>query len=152
MSNTLGEKIFADIESNEYLQEIFEAILYNYSLKLLSIREKSPVAFNIDHALQFADLLSKSANNKKADFHKVWAQEIVALLCELYPENEIVKFYMGSVLTNVCNYRGLSFHSNVYKPINAFEEIYDIYKKSLLKIPSDSEGYFLKLKKKYMIH
>lgn len=147
MSNTLGEKIFADIESNEYLQEIFEAILYNYSLKLLSIREKSPVAFDIDHALQFADLLSKSVNNEKADFHKVWAQEIVALLCELYPENEIVKFYMGSVLTNVCNYRGLSFHSNVYKPINAFEEIYDIYKKSLLKIPSDSDGYFFKAQK-----
>ena len=147
MTNTLGEQIFNEIESNEYLQEIYEAILYNYSLKLFDLKDQTPVEFNLNHALRFADLLSKSTNSVKSDRHRVWAQEIVAILCRLYPENEMIEFYMGSVLTNVCNYRGLSFHSNVYKPVNTFEEIYDVYKKNLLKIPASSDKYFFKSQK-----
>ncbi len=147
MTNTLGEQIFNEIESNEYLQEIYEAILYNYSLKLFDLKDQTPVEFNLNHALRFADLLSKSTNSVKSDRHRVWAQEIVAVLCRLYPENEMIEFYMGSVLTNVCNYRGLSFHSNVYKPVNALEEVYDVYKKNLLKIPASSDKYFFKSQK-----
>ena len=40
MSNTLGDSIFKDIESNEYLQEIYNAILFNYSLNLFGIQKK----------------------------------------------------------------------------------------------------------------
>lgn len=144
MENTLGNKIFADIEKNEYLQEIFEAILYNYSLRLFNIRNKEARDFDITHALQFADLLSKSTDTQRSDYHKTWAQEIVALLSELYPDNENIQFYMGSVLTNVCNYRGLNFHPTQYKPIDAFDEAYEEYKKSLLKIPYTCEDYFFK--------
>lgn len=147
MENTLGNKIFADIEKNEYLQEIFEAILYNYSLRLFNIRNKEARDFDITHALQFADLLSKSTDTQRSDYHKTWAQEIVALLSELYPDNENIQFYMGSVLTNVCNYRGLNFHPTQYKPIDAFDEAYEEYKKSLLKIPYTCEDYFFKSQK-----
>lgn len=147
MNSTLGDNIFNDIETNEYLQELFNAVLYNYSLKLFGIKNKERVQFNITDALRFADLLSKSTDNAKSEYHKVWAQEIVALLCDLYPENENVKFYMGSVLTNVCNYRGLSLHPNHYKPVNPFEEIYEEYKRSLLKIPHFPNGYFFKSQK-----
>ena len=59
MSTILGESIFKDIESNEYLQEIYNAILYNYSLNLFGISKKDPVDFNLVDALRFADLLSK---------------------------------------------------------------------------------------------
>lgn len=144
MSTTLGDSIFKDIESNEYLQEIYNAILFNYSLKLFRITKKKPVQFNLTDALRFADLLSKSTDSIKADLHKVWAQEIVALLNTLYPQNESVQFVMSSVLTNVCNYRGLSLQQNTFVPNNTFEEAYEEYKKSILKIPAQSEGYFFK--------
>lgn len=144
MSTTLGDCIFKDIESNEYLQEIYNAILFNYSLKLFGISKKDPVEFNLIDALRFADLLSKSTDPTKAEQHKVWAQEIVALLNTLYPQNESVQFVMGSVLANVCNYRGLSLQQNQYVPNNTFEKAYEEYKKSILKIPSQDEGYFFK--------
>lgn len=144
MSTILGDGIFKDIESNEYLQEIYNAILFNYSLKLFGIPKKNPVEFSLVDALRFADLLSKSTDPTKSELHKVWAQEIVALLNTLYPQNASVQFVMGSVLTNVCNYRGLSLHQNAFVPNNTFEEAYEEYKKSILKIPAQSEGYFFK--------
>ena len=144
MSTTLGDCIFKDIESNEYLQESFNAILFNYSLDLFGIQKQERVQFNLTDALRFADLLSKSTDPLKAEQHKVWAQEIVALLNTLYPENDSVNFVMGSVLTNVCNYRGLSLNQNSYKPGNTFEDAYEEYKKSILKIPSQPNGYFFK--------
>lgn len=129
MSNTLGDSIFKDIESNEYLQEIYNSILFNYSLKLLGISQTAPLEFNLVDALRFADLLSKSTDPQKAELHKVWAQEIVALLNTLYPQNKSIEFVMGVVLTNVCNYRGLSLYQNTYAPTNTFEEAYEEYKK-----------------------
>lgn len=144
MSAILGDGIFKDIESNEYLQEIYNAILFNYSLKLFGIPKKNPAEFSLVDALRFADLLSKSTDPTKSELHKVWAQEIVALLNTLYPQNASVQFVMGSVLTNVCNYRGLSLHQNAFVPNNTFEEAYEEYKKSILKIPAQSEGYFFK--------
>ena len=147
MNTTLGESIFRDIEKNEYLHEIFSAILYNYSLNLFGLQKKSPKAFDINDALRFADLLSKSTDPVKSEMHKVWAQEIVALLGTLYPEDESVKFYLGSVLSNTCNYRGLSLHPTNYSPINAFELLYEEYKKSQLTIPYQDNGYFFKSQK-----
>lgn len=144
MSTILGDGIFKDIESNEYLQEIYNAILFNYSLNLFGIPKKNPAEFSLVDALRFADLLSKSTDPTKSEQHKVWAQEIVALLNTLYPQNASVQFVMGSVLTNVCNYRGLSLHQNAFVPNNTFEEAYEEYKKSILKIPAQSEGYFFK--------
>lgn len=147
MGQTLGEKIFADIESNKYLQELFNAILYNYSLLLFHI-DQEPHLLDLNDALRFADLLSKSTDEKHSELHMTWAQEIVALLYRLYPENESVKYYMGSVLSNVSNYRGLAIQSNKYIPVNAFDKIYDQYKKSLLQIPTSNDGYFFQSQKR----
>lgn len=147
MSSTLGESIFKDIESNEYLQEIFNAILYNYSLSLFKLQNKEQISFSLVDALRFADLLSKSTDPIKSEHHKVWAQEIVALLSTLYPEDESIKFCMGSVLTNVCNYMGLSLRQNTYKSINTFENAFEEYKKSFLQIPFQSNNYFFKSQK-----
>lgn len=146
MSITLGEHIFLNIESNEYLQELFDAILYNYSLKLFGINQ-SPIEFNLDHALRFADLLSKSTDSNRAEQHKVWAQEIVALLFDLYPENQKIRFYLGSVLTNTNNFRGLSLHPSVYHPVNLFESVFEEYKKSDLRIPGSPSEYFFQAQK-----
>lgn len=143
MNSTLGENVFKNIETNEYLQELFEAILYNYSIGLLQ-QHKERKHFNLNDALRFADLLSKSTDLSHSDLHKVWAQEIVALLHELEPKNEQIKSYMGSVLANACNYRGLALQQNSYSPLNSFENAYERYKKALLRIPGQSDLYFFK--------
>lgn len=58
---------------------------------------------NVDDALRFADLLSKSTHAKKADSHKIWAHEIITMLLTLYPDDEVVGGYRstkGSALTD----------------------------------------------------
>lgn len=98
--HTLGEEIYKDISSNAYLNEIYGNLLYNYSLRLLHLKEYKelsdrPVVLN--DALRFADILSNSIGTKDSDMHKTWAQEIVAMLDVVYstnPENAVVKYYM----------------------------------------------------------
>ena len=144
---TLGEKIFSNIESNEYLQELFESILYNYSLKLFCL-DKEPRPLNRTDALRFADLLSKSTDINHAEIHQTWAQQIIALLLKLYPEDEIVQYYAGSVLSNVSNYRGLAINSNKYTPADTMEQAFEQYKKALLKIPFSDGKYFFQSQKR----
>lgn len=69
---TLGEAIFVDIESNAYLNELHEKILYNYALRLFQLEsKKQPKDYNLKDALRFADLLSKSTHPTKSDVHKM---------------------------------------------------------------------------------
>lgn len=102
----LADAIYSDILENEYLQELYNAILHNYAVKLLGNSDRDCVDLNMIDALRFADILSKSAYSKNSEVHKSLAQEIVTLLDYLYPGDEDVEFYAGSVLTNTCNFRG----------------------------------------------
>ena len=52
---TLGEAIFVDIESNAYLNELHENILFNYALKLFQI-QAGQKEYNLKDALRFADV------------------------------------------------------------------------------------------------
>jgi superfamily II DNA or RNA helicase len=147
MDKSLGSLIYQNIESDEYLNELFEIILYNYSLSLFHIKNKLPRSFNISHALRFADILSKSVDSQMLEFHRVWAQEFVALLNKLYPDDPNVKYYMGSVLTNISNYRGLNMQLEVFRNADILEQAYCDYEKNLLKIPSNPQQYFFKSQK-----
>ena len=42
---SLGEALFVDIESNAYLNELHEKILYNYALKLFQLEKKKSKVF-----------------------------------------------------------------------------------------------------------
>ena len=89
----LGDAIFVDIDSNEYLNEIHEKILFNYALRLFQLEAKGKVKeFDLLDALRFADLLSKSNHPEASVRHKMWAQEIIVLLNELYPDNSLVNY------------------------------------------------------------
>ena len=147
LDKSLGTVIYQDIDTNEYLEELFENILQNYSLLLFHIKNREPQRFNISHALRFADLLSKSVGSQKSEIHKAWAQEIVALLYKLYPDDLNVKYCMGSVLTNICNYRGLNLQPDVYRSTDIFEQAYSDFEKDILQIPSDPQNYFFKSQK-----
>ena len=108
MLQNLGDAIFGDIDSNPFLNELYDGILYNYAIAKFDLTEKRQMReIDIISALRFADLLSKSTSAENKDKHKMWAQEIIILLNALYPDNEDIKFYAGSVFANTwCNCAG----------------------------------------------
>lgn len=141
---SLGNVIFDDIDKNPYLNELYENILYNYSLRLFQIKsEYKPV--NISDALRFADILSKSP----ADSHMTWAQEMVALLKEIEPNNPEIDIYLNSVLLNTGNYQGLETAENKkVAPIsvrrNLLERFHEEYSKELVSIPAEPDKLFFR--------
>ena len=105
--NRLGDAVFADLDTNPYLNELYANILYNYSLILFGLSgDRKPV--DVEDALRFADILSKSTSLQKADRHRIWAQEIVALLKAVYPEHPAIEFYLDIVLSSIGNFQGLA--------------------------------------------
>lgn len=139
----LGDAIFVDIDSNEYLNEIHEKILFNYALRLFQLESKGKVKeFDLLDALRFADLLSKSNHPEASARHKMWAQEIIVLLNELYPDNSLVKLYAGSVFSSVGNHRGLQKINADYKDISTFERVFAQYRSDYLTIPADIDKKF----------
>ena len=76
---TLAEIIYSNIDDHEYLNKLYSTILYNYSMKLFKEDYRSK-PINLDDALRFADILSKSIGFPNSESHHVWAQEIIALL------------------------------------------------------------------------
>ena len=95
--NRLGYAIFNGIERNEYLNELYDALLFNYCRHIFhSSSDKKELDLN--DLLRFADLLSKSVNVDNSEMHHSLAQEIVTLLGILEPDNLLVKDTVGAVL------------------------------------------------------
>lgn len=138
-NQTLGEAIFSNIESNEYLKEIYSSIIYNYTLKLFKTDKKQPKEININDALRFSDLLSKSTYSEK---HKEIAQQMIALLFYLYPENDKVKLYAKSILEVIGNYRGLDLIKTEYKNLSFLDEIFTKFDKNYLAVPYQEGKFF----------
>ena len=101
-----GNVIYEDIEKNEYLNELYENLLFNYSVVFLKTNDEKR-NINLEDLLQFADILSKSNHPTKAEWHKVWGQEIASIAKYVYPNNSTVDCYLNSILSNNGNYRGL---------------------------------------------
>ncbi len=114
----LGSMIFSDIDKDPYLIELYENILYNYSINLFELKDAIKKPINIEDALRFADILSKSTHPERSDNHKILGQEMVALLKTIEPENRAIDFYLGSVLLNNGNFRGAFVKRKVYHPAN----------------------------------
>lgn len=144
---TLGEEIFRELDNNAYLNELYENILFNYSGRLFKLPDFIDREINVDDALRFADLLSKSTGTQQSDSHKLWGQEIVALLNYIYPQNEKIEFFMGSVLSSAGNYRGLSLMAPTYKNVSLFDRLYSEYHMKYLSIPADPEERFFPAQK-----
>lgn len=148
---TLGESIFNKIETNEYLQELYKTILYNYSMTLLG-HEQRKKPLRKDHALRFADVLSKSYGHKNSERHRAWAQEIVALLNSIYPDDAKIKAYASSVLTSIGNYRGLQLIKTKYKTTSFLDELYTCFDMDYLAIPFQENKYFFHSQKEIFDH
>lgn len=139
---SLAEAIYRDIDKNEYLNEIYEALLYNYSIDLFGL-DRPQKQVQIKDALRFADLLSKSTYAPTADRDHQWGQEIATLLHLVYPQDEAVKYYLGSVLSAVGNYRGLKAPAvGGYRSADVLDGIFYEFDKESHLIPGRVGEYF----------
>jgi hypothetical protein len=143
----LGAAIFTNIDNDPYLNELYDNLLYNYSIKLFNLNKSEKKHINIEDALRFADILSKSTDSNKADKHKIMAQEIVALLRTIEPQHPGVEFYLGSVLSSTGNYRGMTMVTPNYRHKSLLDWVYTEFSKNLLSIPAEPEHQFFRSQK-----
>lgn len=141
----LGEYIFGDLEKNAYLLKLYTNLLKQYAIRQFKIDKELEIEdINIKDLLRFADLLSKSTNSKKEQFHKNIAQNIVILLKKLYPDNTNVTATFISVLNNINNYRNLD-DEELYYESDIREFVYQYIEKQEFKIDiSGDERYFIR--------
>ena len=140
----LGEYIFGDLEKNTYLLKQYTNLLKLYAIKQFRIDKELAIEdINIKDLLRFADLLSKSTNTKKEQFHKNIAQNIVILLKKIYPNNLDITATFVSVLNNINNYRNLNEEKYYESDIREF--VYQYIEKQEYKIDIDGkERYFIR--------
>lgn len=148
---TLGESIYSKIEDNKYLSELYETILYNYSMSLMGTPQRNK-PIKKEHALRFADILSKSYGNENSEKHRAWAQEIVALLNAIYPNDAKIKAYATSILANIGNYRGLQLIKTKYKSTSFLDELFENFDLEYLTIPYQDNKYFFHPQKEIYDH
>lgn len=144
---TIGAVLFDGIEENPYLNELYDAILYNYGRQLFGLTNLPEKEISVPAALRFADILSKSVHTQNEETHKLWAQEIVALLNALYPDDELIQYYLGSVLTSVSNFRGVSLKAADYVSADLLDRIFTQVSKEYLRIPEAENEYFFRAQK-----
>ena len=149
MSNNktkLGDAIFAHIENHAYLDELYTKLLKSYGLKLFALNQDKQIStFSAKEKmdiLRFADLLSKSNDQKNSDRHKIWAQEIVILMSELYPEDLVVKIYAGNVFSSVGNHKGIEHINPSHLEVSVLEQIFAEYRSDYLTIPAEPDEKF----------
>ena len=149
----LGDAIFSNIEHNPFLNELYDNILYNYALQKFELTTKRQSReVDITSALRFADLLSKSTCSENKDKHKMWAQEIVILLHELYPDNEDVNMVAGSVLSYTGNYQGQKIIKSNYQAPSALERVFAEFQSHYLTIPAEPDLRFFGAQKNAYDH
>ena len=59
-NRTFGEIYFEKIDENEYLNSLYERVLYYYALKVFKYEGRISTDIPIKDVLRFADILSKS--------------------------------------------------------------------------------------------
>jgi hypothetical protein len=110
-NNKLGYSIFLGLEQNEYLREIYDALLHNYFLRIFHIETIAPKEMYTEDALTFADLLSKSVQVPLYEMHRSLAQEIVTLFESAYPRRQGNRICNGF---RACKHKQLSWFAEQY--------------------------------------
>lgn len=143
---TLGEELFNDIEKDDYLNELYNKILLAYGNQLLAkndfLNDNTLSKKEKIDILKFADLLSKSNHPNYSGKHRVWSQEIISLMNEIYPNEELVKLYTHSVLSSCTNYYALEQKQIKSNNYDILETIYEETQKEYLKVPHHEEQHF----------
>lgn len=148
----LADAVYSGILDNDYLKELYDRILHCYTLRRFNKGQDLPAGIEKIDALRFADILSKSVFREDSEVHKSLAQEIVTLLDYLFPDDEDVAFYAGSVLTNTANFRGRDILSPDYRGSSLFERLYAGVLEEYLEVPGDENKHFFKSQKQVYDH
>lgn len=152
-TTTLGEELYKDLSHNSYLNELYDNLLYNYAIRQLRLDEtmgKSDKPVKLEDILRFADILSNSVGTRESGIHKTWAQEIMAILLTIYPNNEAVRYYVGTVLSRAGNYRGRESVVRDFQEKSLLESLYMDYNMELLALPTNkAETFFPEQKLAY---
>ncbi len=149
----LGDALFQNIDENDYLNELYKNILYNYAitiLKITNIRQLREI--NVYDALRFADLLSKSTHVSKSDAHKIWAHEIITMLLTLYPEDELVQYYAGAVLDATGNFMGKKLVKSKYVEPTAMDQLFSTFSDIYLTVPAEPDKKFFQQQRQVYDH
>lgn len=151
----LGDVIYKDIEKNIYLGKLYRKLLniygrhfFNFSLEqknTFTYKEKKDI-------LRFADILSKSNYNDKSDAHKIWAQEIVVLMHEIYKNDPLVTLFAGNVFAGVGNHKGIESIDRKYQEADTLDQAYLDYKNDYLTIPASPNNKFFSEQKRAYDH
>ncbi len=99
---TFFEDLFDDISQNDYLLELYDELLQTYTRYIFGRNIEKLEDKKIDDLLRFADVLSNSLDGN----HKIWAQQIVALLYKLNPKNKAIEETKRCVLLSCTNFKG----------------------------------------------
>lgn len=139
---TLTELIYNDIITDEYLLELYNDLLKAYTRKLFN---RAPAAFEekrLNDLLRFADILSKSTETSQSGIHKIWSQQIIALLDKLFPNTYKIKFYKHSILLACNNIQGINNDSFLVENESIFEELIDISDREYFRVPNTENEFF----------
>jgi len=147
---TIGNKFFTELESNEYLKELYRDLLVDYSNFLFN--QTTTFTANVEDCLRFADLLSKSVGSEYTEKHKTLSQEIVSLLLAIYPNDKKVKTVATSVLTNVGNYQGINIIEADLSNFPYLDKLFIEFDKRTLSIPYQKDMYFFHPQKHIYTH
>lgn len=120
------------------------------TLRITDIKQLRGI--NVEDALRFADILSKSTHPQNADKHKIWAQEIITLLRVLYPEDSLVDYYAGAVLARTGNFLGLKNIESKYQEPTAMDRLFSMLSDIYLAVPAEHEKRFFQAQKNVYDH
>lgn len=142
---TLGESLIKSVESDGYFGEQYTQLFKAYARSVLKCEtpdEKENL--NVEYLLLCADLFSKAELKQDGDKYKLLAQEIIVLLDYLFPGDPMIRDYMGSVLSELGNFIGLSHANPEYSNNEILEEIRLRVLRKSLKVPgSDNESFLI---------
>lgn len=145
-NRTIPEIIYGDIMSDEYLLELYSDLLKAYTRKLFNRTTEKFDNKRLNDLLRFADILSKSAETSQSGMHKIWSQQIIALLDKLYPNEYKIKFYKHSILLACNNIQGIQNDDFLRKNASDFNEMFndliDISDKEYFKVPTAEDQFF----------
>lgn len=150
----LGDHLYETIDTNAYLTSLYDDLLVNYGIWRLNVgsdQERQITDQDLNAAMRFADILSKSTHPDKGDEHKNLAQELATLATVLYPDNPLVQRYAATIFATISNYPALK-QLNAAPEHSALDNAFEAFQRRYLQVPGQEEKTFFAPQKEAFDH
>ena len=141
MANNFASFLYKNILQEQNFQNLFNDLLITYTAKLVnnSIDEYDT---KYNKLLRYADILSLSENE---EFQNI-AQQIVIVLSQIFPNEEVVKIFKENVYKNVSNFASIELLKNKNRLSNSNNDflsdlVYSTHKIQNI-IPNSEKSFF----------